>query len=775
MVYNCLLSHFSYKFNVLKSIIFFCFFCFSNLFAQSKATINGTIKSSENENLIGVNISLTVDNEPYYAVTDALGNFSKVISLGEVKLIIKQLGFIEKKIQFNCKKDTVISIVLEKEASLLKEVVITNDKKEAISTLSGGKLSFTSKELASVPSILGTTDIIKILQLTPGVQNSGEANGYIYVRGGDPGHNAMLYNGTPIYGMSHLLGIFPFYNTDHIKEFEFDKSSSNSKYGGRLSSTTLLIPDKKIPQKTTIQGNVGILASQLTLAVPISRKTGFYISGRKTYIDEIIMPLMNSGSKNNDVEDTKYGFSDGNFTFVSQITKENLFAIDAFVSSDVFKIKDPDFDLKTNLKWSNFTVSPSLKTTFSEKLSMSNSVYFSQYSNDLDMVQASIQFGVSSYVKDFGFNNSFNYFIKKIPFESGLQYVYHHLQPQKINIKNLSGANNTSQNSIIDANEVAIFTTIRPKLTSHLSAELGLRVNYYISGSAADSYLHFQPRVVLNYAANAKYSFYATYNKQYQYLSLITTSNVGIPTDFWFATSSGIKPQSSNEFSIGSNQIISKNLVSSVGGFYRVMKDLLEYPFTVTQFNETTTLPNDLLAGKGKAYGLEMMLRKNNGKFNGWMSYTLSWSDRNFDKLNNGETYFAKYDRRHNLSLVGMYDLNAKWNFGVTQIFSSGNRYTLPTSWYFVNNNPVKEYSKYNNAEMPNYVRTDVSVNYFFFRSSKKESALNFSIYNVFNIENPIYVVLNLKENNEKNALYAVQDKKVLYQILPSISWRFKF
>jgi len=169
------------------------------------------------------------------------------------------------------------------------------------------------------------------------------------------------------------------------------------------------------------------------------------------------------------------------------------------------------------------------------------------------------------------------------------------------------------------------------------------------------------------------------------------------------------------------------------------------------------------------------MLRKNNGKFTGWLSYTLSWSDRNFDEINNGKTYFAKYDRRHNLSLVGMYDLNAKWNLGVTQIFSSGNRFTMPTSWYFINNNPVKEYSEYNNAQMPNYIRTDISANYFFFKTNKKESALNFSIYNTFNIDNPIYVVLDVQVDEDKNSVVVKQNKKVLYRILPSISWRFKF
>jgi len=759
---------------VPKTIILFFLFCFSNVFAQSKGNIIGNIKSSENENLVGTSISFNRNNQHYYAISDSIGNFLQNIPLGKIEIAIDQLGYLNKTIHFNFTKDTVISIVLEKDISLLKEVVIANDKKRGITSLSGGKLSFNLKELSGVPTVLGTTDIIKLLQLTPGVQNSGDANGYLYVRGGDPGHNAILYNGTPIYGMSHLLGIFPFYNTDHIKEVEFDKSSSNAKYGGRLSSTTLLLPNKTIPSEFGIQGNVGILASQLSVAIPVTKKSGFYISGRKTYIDEIVAPLLRSGSKNNDVQDMKYGFSDGNISFLSQISKKNLFSIDAFISGDELKINDGNLALKTNLKWSNFTVSPTLVTTFSPKVSMSNSVYFTQYSNNLDMEQATIQFGVSSYVKDFGFTNSVRYSVKNIPFESGLQYVYHDLQPQKVNVENLTSNNNASQNSTINANEAAVFTTAKPKIFENLIAELGLRINYYTSGSK-DSYLHFQPRVILNYYPSDKYSFYASYNKQYQYLSLITTSSVGIPTDFWIASSDGIKPQSSDEFSIGSNQTISRNFSSSFGGFYRSMKDLLEYPYGITQFNETTTLKNDLLVGKGKAYGFEMMLKKSNGRFTGWLSYTLSWSDRNFDELNNGNTYFAKYDRRHNLSLVGMYDLNSKWNFGVTQIFSSGNRFTMPTSWYFINNNPVKEYSGYNNAQMPNYIRTDLSVNYFFVKTNKKESALNFSIYNTFNIDNPIYVVLDVQVNKDKNSVVVKQEEKVLYRILPSISWRFKF
>ncbi|WP_347050498.1 TonB-dependent receptor [Flavobacterium olei] len=754
-----------------KSLIIIFLFCFSNIFGQTNVRITGNIKSSENYNIADVVVSLEINHKQFRAVTNSSGDFSKNIPSGNLTIKINHLNFAPQTITFDIIKDTAISIVLEKDISELKEVVIANDKKSGIKTLPAGKLTFNLKELNNVPTLLGTTDIIKLLQLTPGVQNSGDANGYLYVRGGDPGHNAILYNETPIYGMSHLLGIFPFYNTDHIKDVEFDKSSSNPKYGGRLSSTTLLNSNKKIPSKFSMQGNAGILASQLTLGVPLTSKTGFYISGRKTYIDEVVGPLLKSGS-NNDVQNMKYGFSDANLTFLSQISKNNLLSLNAFVSGDELKVKDGNLALKTNLEWSNFTVSPSVNTIFSDKVSMFNAVYFSQYSNELNMEQATIQFGVSSYVKDFGFTNAVKFSIGSVPFESGLQYVYHDLQPQKVNVENLTTVDNYSQRTI-KAKEAAVFLSANPKLFTNVTADLGLRINHYSSGK--DSYLHFQPRAVLNYFANENYSFYASYNRQYQYLSLITTSSVGIPTDFWIASSDGIKPQSSNEFAFGSNQNITRNFSSSFGGFYRSMKNLLEYPYGITQFNEITTLKNDLYVGEGKAYGFEMMLKKSNGKFTGWLSYTLSWSDRNFDQLNNGNTYFAKYDRRHNLSVVGMYDLNAKWNFGLTQIFSSGNRFTMPTSWYFINNNPVKEYSEYNNAQMPNYIRTDLSVNYYFIKTAKKESALNFSIYNTFNISNPIYVVLDVEVNESKDKVVVKQEKKVLYRILPSVSWRFKF
>jgi hypothetical protein len=762
----------------VKSVVIFLLFCFSGLFAQSKIAILGNVKSDENINLIGARIVLTEYDSNFYFATDTLGTFSANLKLGLIKVTVNHNGYLEKQFDFYLKKDTLLSVVLEKKISILDEVVVFNKKKNAVTFLSGGKLSLNLKESISIPTILGTTDIIKLLQLTPGVQNSGDANGYLYVRGGDPGHNSIVYAGTPIYGMSHLAGVFPFYNADHIGEVEFDKSSSNAKFGGRLSSTISLIPNKKLPKEFSVQGNVGLLASQVTFSVPLSSHSGLYVSGRKTYIDEIVSSILDSKKRNVASEEPqlKYRFSDCNLTFISEVAEKHLFTANVFISGDKLGINDPKSNLNANLKWGNMAISSDWTYKISENKSIKNALYFSHYANELDLLQGAVKMNISSYIQDVGYKNSMQYSIKKIPFETGLECIMYNMQPQKISVSNIGIEDIDKKPIAIKANAISIYTNAKPKLLPNLFAEFGLRLNYYSSGVKSNSFFNFEPRIMFNYLPEKDFSFFASYTRQNQYLNLITTSSVGIPSDFWIGSSDGIPSQSSNEFSIGYNQNITKNSNSSLSSYYRKMKNLIEYPYGVTQFNQITTFKNDMLVGDGESYGIEWMLKKDSGKFKGWLSYTLSWSNRQFDELNNGNLYYAKYDRRHNLSFVGTFDFNKKWSFGLTQIFSSGNRFTMPTSWYFINNTPVKEYNEFNNAQLPNYIRTDVSVNYFFIKTLKEESTLNLSIYNTFNIENPIYVLINVfSDKDTNNNLTVNTDKKILYRILPSLSWRFKF
>lgn len=750
-------------------------FCFSSLTAQSKVTVNGFVKANNEQVIASATVSfLTINNLKFYTTTDTLGKFSIVIPGGSVKIGIEKIGYRKESLQLEIKKDTSLFFHLHKSEFELKEVVIKNEIKRPITIGVGGKLSFSPQKLSNVPSLSGTPDIIKLLQLTPGVQNSGDANGYLYVRGGDPGHNLMLYADTPVYGMAHLLGVFPFYNADHIIEIQFDRNNLNSKYGGRLSSTVYVLPYQSAPKEFSVQGNLGLLSSQITFSLPVGKKTGFYISGRKTYIDEIVGPLLKSGNKKGkgDVDVFKYGFFDTNFTFITEISKKNTLSIDTFLSGDKFEAIDSKSSLNANLKWSNEVISPTWRCLLNETTILKSSFYFTQYKNILGMDQSDIQMKISSYIKDIGYTGSIQYVVKNVPLESGIEYAFHDLIPQKIEADNLSTIVNDLETSNVQANNISVFTNAKPKFSNKLSAEFGLRLNYYTSDPKT-SFLDFEPRIMLNYFPKKNLSFFASYTRQNQYINLLTASSVGIPTDFWIAASDGIPSQSSNNYSIGSNKIISKQISVCLNGYFRSMNDLIEYPYGLTQFNETTTLKNDILIGDGEAYGLEWMLKKDNGKFNGWISYTLSWSTRQFDGLNNREMFYSKYDRRHNLALVGTYDFNKKWNIGLTQLFSSGNRFTMPTSWYFLNNTPLREFGNYNNAQMPNYIRTDVSVNYSFLKTSKKESVLNFSIFNTFNIDNPIYVVLRVTVDGKK--INVDTDEKKMYSILPSISWRFKF
>lgn len=748
----------------------------TNLLAQSKVSIVGSVKDNYNQNIIAANVSfLTNENLIFNVNTDSLGKFSIEIPKGFVKIEVSHFGFKKKSINFDFKNDTSLDIVLEKIDFELKEVVINNETKKPLKVALGGKTIFNPQKLGNIPSLSGTPDIIKLLQLTPGVQNSGDGNSYIYVRGGDPGHNLMLYSDATVYGMAHLLGVFPFYNADHISEVQFDRSNSNSKYGGRLSSTVSVLPYQKAPINFSVQGNFGLLASQITLAIPINEKTGFYVSGRKTYIDEIVGPLLKSNEDNSkkEQEDFRYGFYDSNLTFITEINKKNSLTIDSFISGDKFEVEDPNSSLNADLKWSNVLISPTWKYFFSDAITMKNSFYYTRYENDLEMKQSDVTINFSSYIQDLCFSNSIQYYIKNIPIESGFQYVMHDLLPQKIEVSNLATITTEEQEARIRSNNFVVFANAKPKFSERISAELGLRLSYYTSDSKVTSYLHLEPRITINYFSKKNLSFFATYTRQNQYINLITASSVGIPTDFWVAASDGIPSQSSDNFSIGCNKVISNQINTCLNGYYRSMNNLIEYPYGLTQFNETTSLKNDILVGDGDAYGLEWMLKKDGGKFNGWISYTLSWSQRQFDGLNNGEPFYSKYDRRHNLALVGTYDFHKKWNVGLTQLFSSGNRFTMPTSWYFINNTPVREFENYNNAQMPNYIRTDVSVNYSFIKTAKKESILNFSIFNTFNIDNPIYVVLRVTVNGKKISVDT--NEKKLYSILPSISWRFKF
>ncbi|MDI9311277.1 MAG: TonB-dependent receptor plug domain-containing protein [Limnohabitans sp.] len=736
-------------------------------------TIQGKTINSKGLPLANIKILINNSNTTTSIFSDSLGFYAIQLKKGTTTFFIDETEYKKIELTKNIIENETLDFILEHKTKELDEVVVQSASKKGLTTTESGILTLNPKKLSYIPSLTGTTDVIKLLQLTPGVQNSGDANGYLYIRGSNPGNSFTLYNNVPVYGTAHLLGIFPYYNADHIESVVFDKSSLNAKFGSNLGATISVTPTSKIPSNFSVTGNVGLLSSQLTLATPIKKKLGIVTSFRKTYIDQLIAPLLSKTEENSDVKSSKYHFQDGNITLIYQ-PKENItFQLDSFFSNDVFDINEEKISLTGNLKWKNFIITPSLRYQVSDNTKIESTVFFTRYANVLDLLQNDMNLSVASYIEDIGTKHTIIFKIKDFDFESGVQYTNHKVAPQKITIQNLTQDNQASNANNTNANEFNVFNTVSYKFSDKITTKLGLRLNYLTSVNNYKK-LNLDPRISINYALSNNLNTFVTYTHKNQYLNLITTSRVGIPTDFWVSASNEIPSNSSNEFSIGFNYTYKNkfNLTSSL--FYNNLKNLIEYPYGLSQFNQISKLEDDITTGNGRAYGFEFMLKKEMGRLKGWISYTLSWAYRNFEDINQGEDFYAKFDRRHNFSLVAHYEFNPKWSLGFTQLYSSGNRFTSPSSWYIINNQPVKEYGEYNNSQMPNYIRTDFSVNYWFFKTSKKESGLSFSIFNTLNINNPIYINLVVNQD-EENTIRVETKYKTLYRILPSINWHFKF
>lgn len=650
------------------------------------------------------------------------------------------------------------------------EIIITKQVEKKITGLSVGKISLDPASVSQLPSMLGNTDLLKLLELTPGVQNSGDANTHMYVRGGDPGQNLLLYNGVPLYTPGHLLGFFSLFNAGHIASLEMSKTGTNASYGGRLSSVIDVKTKKTLPDKASVEGNIGLLSSQASLQLPLNDKFGLYLSGRTTYIELLMQPLLDATinrKTKNKVEELDYRFSDLNITLLGKLSEKDKLTIDAFVGKDKFNILDNDFLLNGMLNWKNTLLSAQWERRMDEHY-FSQQIYMSEYANLLSMNQAKMNINIQSGIRDAGYKNKYSFSIRDISFETGLQYTFHKIRPQNYEIINLAQQYHADAPSRLEAQDAALYLASSFSIVPRLTAEWGIRYNLFYHNRLFQS---VEPRLALRYRVQTDASLRINYSRQNQYLHLLNASSVGIPLDFWTIASSQIRPQSGDEFSAGYfRSFDNDNWELSGEIYYRALKQVKEYNTAIIS-GQTDSYVNHIFSGNGRAYGLEVILKKNYGKLTGWMSYTLGRSERTFDAINQGKTFPAQFDRRHDLSIAASYSFNKKWDASLVYVYATGNAYTLPSSWYFINNTPVKEYGDYNSARMPAYNRTDLSLNYWY----RKDNCFNFSVYNLFMISNPIYIFMNVKQDEDTGNLVISVKRKKLYTLIPSVSWRFKF
>ena len=766
------------------------------IYAQSNYTISGYIQEeASGESLIGASVYDKTSEKG--AVTNEYGFYSITLQEGNHDLVFSFIGLQSQEKSIFLDKDYRINISLEGSFIQTEEVKVTSERQDK--NIESSNMSQTKIEVNSIkklPVILGETDVLKSAQLLPGIQSGGEGSSALYVRGGGPDQNLILLDEATVYNASHLFGFFSVFNADAIKDINIIKGGMPAEYGGRLSSVLDISMNDGNNKDYEVHGGIGLLSSRLTLEGPIQKeKSSFIVSGRRTYVDVLSKPFM---SKDNAYSGSGYYFYDLTTKINYRISDKDRIFLSGYFGRDVFSFVNTDNDIAIEIPWGNATTSLRWNHLFSDKLFMNSSLIFSDYRFEFNIDQSDFGFKIFSGINDWNTKVDFTFIPNtrhKVKF--GINYTFHEFTPG--NATGRAGDVEFAPDEIFKqySNEGALYISDDFELTDEIKINAGLRFSSfqhsgYISfrdylyndlNGSDDNYRHVEPRLSLRYRINTTSSIKSSYSENYQYIHLASTSSVSLPTDLWIPSSSVIKPKHSRQYAIGYFKNFNDNLIeTSVELYHKDMENLIEYKEGVLPEDNTNTSSDlSFTFGNGNSYGVALLVKKNKGKLTGWIGYTLSKTTRYFDDVNNGDPFPAKYDRRHDLSVTGTYELSEKWTLSSVFVYATGNSITLPTDRYVIDGQVYTEYTSRNGYKMDPYHRLDLSATYTSKKKKRFNSSWNFSIYNVYSRKNPYFIYYSLEgpENGDgsiQNGNLTPKAYQVsLFPILPSITWNFNF
>lgn len=765
---------------------------------QEKRTISGFISNEKTgEKLIGAIIYDTISK--LGAATNEYGFFSLSIPKKEAALRINYFGLTQKIIAVPEGKDE-INVDLT-DIRDLDEVVVNANR--AVESSGSGTIELQLDKVDKLPIILGEKDIMRVIQLLPGVKSGGEASSGIYVRGGSPDQNLILLDGVPIYNVSHLFGFFSTFNSDAISNVTMIKGGFPARYGGRASSVLDMRMKEGNMKHYNVEGSIGIIASRLLIEGPIKKdKTSFSISGRRTYIDALIKPFLKAANQG----EAGYFFHDFNAKIQHKINDKHHLYLSGYFGLDKIYVKgkestnyDADgasyrHQMKSSLKWGNSIGSVRWNYRMRPKLFLNTTATFSKYhfgvgmEDETNITKANgskdlekYAFGYNSGILDWGIKSDFTF----VPnpnhnIKFGVSETYHTFTP---GITFLTAENGTEKVSNAQgsrtqySHEADIYVEDDFKVTTRLKVNYGLHQSIFVTNKK--SYFVPQPRLSANYMLNEISSIKIGVSRMAQFLHLLSNTGIGLPTDLWVPATNQTKPVIANQFSVSYYRELPKDFMFSIEAYYKKMNNLIQYKEGVSFVGGSEDWQQKVTVGQGWAYGAEFFVEKKKGKFTGWIGYTLSWSERQFDELNFGKKFYHRYDRRHDLSVVVTYDINEKWDVGAVFVYGTGNAMTLGTQVYSVAPNQafaqafyqptLTNFEQMNDYRMPAYHRLDLGVN----RKKIKRygnSILSFSVYNVYNRRNPFMIT---RETNDQGKPALIQTS--LFPIIPSISWKFQF
>lgn len=773
--------------NSLRALLLATTFITAGVVASAQNfTISGTVKDKNNgEDIIGALISI-VELPGKGTATNAYGFYSITLAKGNYTLEYQFLGYATERKSISLNTNQTINIELGESESLLGEVVIESERTDQnVRSSEMGVMKLDPKSVQSVPVLFGERDIIKIFQMTPGVKSAGEGNSGFYVRGGSADQNLILLDEAPVYNASHLLGFFSVFNSDALKDVTLYKGGMPAEYGGRASSVMDIKMKDGNSKKFGASGGIGLISSRLTLEAPIVKDKGsFMISARRTYADVFL-----KASRDEDIRNTSLYFYDLNLKSNYQINEKNRIYLSGYFGRDNFGFGD-----EFGFDWGNATGTIRWNHIANEKLFSNTSVIFSRYSYKFGFSAGGSDVKFSSSIRDINLKQDFSLFPNpnhKIKF--GVNAIYHNFVPGEIE-SSLEGFNDTKLTERY-ALEGGVYIQDDCDINEKWSIQYGLRYSIFDYMGEGKSYTFddegnktseqqfdkwesikfyggFEPRASARYQINKSSSVKGSVNRAYQYLHLLSNSTSAQPTDIWVPSSNNVKPQIADQVSAGYFKNLKDNAFEvSLEGYFKTLANQIDYRNGADLFFNDEA-EGQLVFGKGRAFGAEIMIRKQKGSFTGWVSYTLSRSLRTFDAINDGKEFAAKQDRIHDVAIVLMYSINEKIQLSANWIYYTGSAVTFPSGKYEVNGISVPYYTERNGYRMPAYHRMDMGVVVNNKKRKNFESSWNFSVYNVYGRRNAYAITFRENENNP-NQMEAV--RTALFTIVPSITYDFKF
>lgn len=753
--------------------------------AQQKFTISGTITSkAKGETIIGASIT----TGQFGTNSNEYGFYSLTLPEGKYKVIFSAVGLQSQEKEITLTKDQKLNIALDDEIKDLEDVVVTaTSRGRSLTNAQMGVERLSTKEIKNIPVLFGERDILKTVQLLPGIKSAGDGNSGFFVRGGAADQNLILLDEAPVYNASHLLGFFSTFNSDAIKDMTVYKGAMPAQYGGRLSSVLDIKMNDGNNQDYNVSGGLGLISAKLNVEGPLQKdKSSFLLTGRRTYADMFLKLSSDSNINNN-----KLFFYDFNAKLNYQLGEKDKIYLSGYFGKDVLGVGET-----FGLDWGNTTATLRWNHIYNNKLFSNTSVIYSNYNYNINIRSGANKFDIFSQIRDWNLKHEFQWFAgNKNNVRIGVNSIFHNILPGRVTADANSGINSSSLQKRYSW-ENALYITDTWKMTPKLNVTYGLRMSAfsilgkgdfynidadgkvtdtlsYGNGEFVKTYYNPEPRVAFSYIINPRTSVKASYVRNTQSLHLISNSTSSNPTDKWIASTNIIKPEISDQVSVGYYQdLIKGKLELTVEAYYKDMKNQIDYRDGADVFSNSDAIESQLLFGKGRAYGLEWLLKKTSGKFTGWLSYTLSKTEKNIPGINNNQWYNARQDRTHDVAIVGSYQLNKKWVLSATWVYYTGDAVTFPAGKYRINDQTIFYYTERNGYRMPDYHRLDIGATWTLKAKKNRLSELSFSLFNAYGRENAY--TINFRDNeNDPNKTEVVQ--YALFKFIPSISYNFKF